>query len=481
MKKVTIWKFTATLAFLCTLGACSNSSSPDDEDDYGTSTKPTSATSTKSSAKSNTKSSASNANLAACEALKEVLAAPSNFNIEKDADSDTSWTLSWDYTRNDNRPEEGFEIQVLDMDTESPEWEYEGSSNADVSIYRLKGEKKAGKYYRVVAVDKCAKSKESNRMQIKSNGYGDNDVGKEKTDVPTDVAIARIAPSVWELSWKYADTKDDPNRKFVIQTSKLKDFKWTGLKKPLDGNVRHYYIEGRDMIETYFRLAVVNSGDTSAFTEAVQLTPEIAYRDYMALEVPVPTPKITLEYTEAYDRDGDPETKEKTYLTAAATYTITDKFISKYIVESEYTDTVYYEARWFTSLEHYNYYKGSCEGKKKSEVVTGKVECDSCYWVETIPYQEPSISKRFNVFQDFADAARKNHVYDDCYSRAEDSAELADCLESHVRGVCGYYVQLRIVWKDNVNGKGKGATDWSEWTQPFNVGDISGSDVLCSK
>jgi hypothetical protein len=222
-------------------------------------------------------------------------------------------------------------------------------------------------------------------------------------------------------------------------------------------------------------LAVVNSGDTSAFTEAVQLTPDIAYRDYMALDVPVPTPKVTLTYTESIDRDNDPETKEKTYLTAAASYTITDKFISKYIVESEYTDTVYYEARWFTSLEHYNYYKGSCEGKKKSE------KCDSCYWVESIPYQEPSISKRFSVYDDFVDAAKKTHVYEDCYSRAEDGLELAICLESHVRDICGYYVQLRIVWKDNVNGKGKGATDWSEWTQPYNVGDISGIDVLCAQ
>jgi hypothetical protein len=49
------------------------------------------------------------------------------------------------------------------------------------------------------------------------------------------------------------------------------------------------------------------------------------------------------------------------------------------------------------------------------------------------------------------------------------------CIPGYVRGICGYYVQLRIVWKD-VNGE----TDWSEWTQPFNVSDISGADDLCN-
>ena len=354
MKKLTFWKFSTTVAFLFSLSACSNSSAPDELDDESSTTTPTSASSTKSSSSgaTKTKSSASNANQAACDALKEVLAAPSGFSIEKVTDS--SWTLTWEYTRNDNRPEEGFEIQVLDMDADSPEWEHEGNSNADVTIYKLEGAKKAGKYYRVAAFDKCATSKESNRMQIKSNGYGDAETTTPKTDIPTDVAIVRVAPSVWELSWKYSETNDDPNRKFVIQSSKLKDFKWTGLKSAIDGNVRHYYIQGRDKIETYYRMAVVNSGDTSAFTEAVQLTPEIAYRDYMALNAPGLSTKYSYLYTIGIEANNDTATRyDETITQVVATFTVDKDLISKYIVESEYTDTVYYEARWFTSLENY--------------------------------------------------------------------------------------------------------------------------------
>lgn len=463
MKKNSIWKMTTLATFLCALGACTNSSAPDDDEFDPTMTSSTSTTKRSSSAIISGN----------CSLVKESLAAPSNFAVTKDNDS--SWTLSWDYSRNDSRGETGFEIQSLDMEASSPDWEGEGTTNADVTIYKLKGAKKAGKYYRVIAYDACGVSKESNRVQIKADGYTNIDsTAVVQTDVPTDVAITRVAPSVWELSWKYSDTKEDPNRKFIIQTSKLKDFKWTGLKSPIEGNVRHYYIEGLDKIETYYRLAVVNSGDTSAFTEAVQLTPDIAYRSYMSLNVPVPTPKITLTYVTSIDRDDDPTTEDETIVKALSTYTITDNFISKYIVESQYTDTVYYEARWFTSLENYNNYKADCDGKKKIDV------CDSCYWVESFPYQEPSISKRYDARQDFADAAKKTSYYEYCYDNSESEKAFALCLESYVRKICGYYVQFRIVWKDNINGKGKGATDWSEWTQPLNVGDISGADALCS-
>ena len=148
-------------------------------------------------------------------------------------------------------------------------------------------------------------------------------------------------------------------------------------------------------------------------------------------------------------------------------------------------------------MENFNYYKGNCEGKKKTD------KCDSCYWTETFPYQEPSISKRFSV-DDYADADRKTTIYKSCAATykytAENHAKLYDpdtdpaewkaiaaneanmalCLEHYLRGICGYYVQIRAVWKDNANGKGKGETDWSEWTQPFNLSEMSGADDLCN-
>lgn len=390
MKNLTIWKLTATAAFLCSLGACSNSASPEDElGNLGV--KPVTSATSESNSSSSTKSN-------------------STSDSNSSTDSTSTSTLS----------------------------------------------------------------------------------------APTDLAITRIAPSIWDLSWNYSDASENSKRKFIIQSSKLKDFKWTNLGSAIEGNVRHYYIQGRDQIETYYRMAAISDGDTSTFTDAVQLTPDISYRDYMALNTPVPSTKFTLYYTTGIEADRDTSSEDKTFTEAVATYTITSNFISKYIVESEYTDTVYYEARWFTSLENYNFYKGNCEGKKTSD------KCDSCYWSETFPYQEPSISKRFSAYDDFASSDRKKTVFETCaatysytaenhaklYDPETDAAEwrslaakeasMAQCVQAYVRGICDYYVQLRIVWKDKTNGKGKGETDWSEWTEPFNISDISGTDDLCN-
>lgn len=453
MKKYSIWKITAAATFLCALGACTNSSAPDDDFDYDDSVT-TSSTST-------TKRSSSSTGTTKCSSVKDTLAAPTNFSVTKD--TDTSWTLSWAYSRNSSRGESGFEVQALDLEASSPDWESEGSTNSDVNIYKLKGSKKANKYYRVLAYDGCGTSKESNRVQIKSDGSIVDDSTttiETASDLPTDVSITRIAPSVWDLSWKYSDNKDDPNRKFIIQYSKLKDFKWTALKSPIEGNVRHYYIEGLDKIETYYRMAVVNSGDTSAFTDAIQLTPDIAYRSYMSIETPVFSPTFTTLTTKIAETDT---TQRDVTVGTIASYTISDNMISKYVIESEYTDTVYYEARWFTSLEHYSYFKENCDGKKKSE------KCDSCYWSETFRYQEPSISKRFDALTDYIDAAKKTSIYVDCYESTSDADGFEQCLLHYAKEICGYYVQFRIVWKDNINGKGKGATDWTEWTTPYSL------------
>lgn len=413
------------------------------------------------------------------------LAVPKNLVL--DPLGNNEYLLSWSYTNTPKRPASGFVLQKLYI-ANGKNWEdIKASVGKDVLFYKLTADSE--KYYvRIAAKDSKGISEYSNVIEVPKKGEGE-----DLTTPPSELSISRIAPSVWELTWNYSVTVENPNRKFIIQSSKLKDFKWVDVGTEIKGNVRNYYIQGRDKIESYYRMAVVNDGDTSAFSDVIQLTPEIKYRDYMALEVPVPSEKFVLGYTTAYEADKDTASKNDiTYISATATYTITENYISKYIVESKYTDTVYYEARWFTSLEQYNYYKGSCEGKKKGD------KCDSCYWVEPFPYEEPSITKRFNE-TDFVDKAKTTTIFEFCkdssgydadehsllYS-ASTSADkweeimahetgMSMCIPGYVRGICGYYVQLRIVWKD-VNGE----TDWSEWTQPFNVSDISGADDLCN-
>ncbi len=415
------------------------------------------------------------------------LAVPVNLSLTNLGNNE--YMLSWQYTDAAKRPAKGFVLQKLII-ANGKSWEnINATVNKDVLFYKLTADTE--KYFiRVAAKDDKGLSAYSNVIEVPKKGEGE-----DLTTPPTNLTIARIAPSVWELTWDYGVTIENPNRKFIIQSSKLKDFKWVDIGTKIDGGLRNYYIQGRDKIETYYRMAVVNNGDTSAFSDVVQLTPEIAYRDYMALNVPAPSQKIVWTFITDIEADRDTSTKKDvTIISASATYTITENFVSKYIFESEYTDTVYYEARWFTSLEHYNAYKQTCDGKKESNY------CDSCYWDEQFPYQEPSISKSVGV-SDFYLPDGSLNVYQACSTStnydpdehpilfdADTSAahkakwqkvmnqevSMANCLQRYTRNICGYYVQLRIVWKDK-----NGETDWSEWTEPYNVGDISGADDIC--
>ena len=426
------------------------------------------------------------------EKSKVAFAVPSNLMV-KNQDAGT-WMLEWSYKPVEARPEKGFVIQKLDL--ENSKWEDFDTTGAGVYRAMITGLTDPYNYFRVAAFDDDGMSEFSTDVLV---SVSEADVEVTVVNPPANLAIARIAPSVWELSWQYDIASDNPDRKFIIQSSKLKDFEWTDVETDIEGDVRYYRIQGRDKIETYYRMAVIDKEDTSAFTEAVQLTPEIPYREYMALNVPVPTMKFIKYYTTNYEVDKDTSTKnDVTYVDGTATYTITENFISKYIAESEYTDTMYYEARWFTSLEHYNDYKiGGCDGKKTSN------GCDSCYWEEQFPYQEPSIKKGFyesDIYLPGKDGDKDTTVYTYCklstgyspsehskiYDPATDKDErealiaievaMSKCLQHYVRNICGYYVQIRIVWTDT-----NGETDWSEWTQPFSVADISGADDICAR
>jgi hypothetical protein len=418
------------------------------------------------------------------------LAIPVNLSLASLGNNE--YMLSWQYTDVAKRPAKGFVLQKLVI-ANGKSWEdIKATVNKDVLFYKLSADTE--KYYvRVAAKDDKGLSQYSNVIEVPKKGEGE-----DLTTPPTDLTISRIAPSVWELTWKYENNVDNANRRFIIQSSKLtnykpENFKWKDVGVEIDGNLRTYYILGRDNIETFYRMAVVNDGDTSAFTETVQLTPEIAYRDYMALNVPAPSTKFQTYYVNGIESDRDTSTKDdQVFVTTQATYTITKNFISKYIRESEYTDTVYYQARWFTSLEQYNNYKGTCDGKKESN------KCDSCYWIEEFPYEEPSISKSFDATNDFNTAKKDKTVYQACVEtygyNKEDHLKLykattpedewlkimdneistGTCILAYIDNICDYYVQFRIIWTDT-----NGETDYSEWTEPFNVADMSGAKEFC--
>lgn len=420
-----------------------------------------------------------------------VFSIPANLIVK--AQGTGVWMLEWTYKPVVDRPEKGFNVQKLDL--ENSKWVDFTQTGTGVYRAKIEGLTDQYNYFRVAAFDDDGSSEYSTDVLVTLT---EEEAEQVVVNPPSGLAIARIAPSVWELSWSYDIASDNDERTFIIQSSKLKDFEWTDVDL-IDGNVRYYNIQGRDKIETYYRMAVIDKGDTSAFTEAVQLTPDVAYRDYMSPVTPVASSKLVLYYVEDYEVDKDTSTKDDlTYTDASVIFTMTSDFISKYIYESEYTDTVYYEARWFNPVNYYNSYKLDCDGRKTADY------CDSCYWDETFPYQSPSIQKDFfssDIYAKMAEGSSEKDTSVVKYCRIKNDYDAANhaaiyledtdesdrmtymnndlatsmCIENYLRIFCSYLVQFRIVWKD-VNGE----TDWSEWSAPFSLSELSGADAVCS-
>lgn len=412
-------------------------------------------------------------------------------NLAVKAQGTGVWMLEWTYRPVEDRPEDGFKVQRLDL--ENSKWVDFTETGTGVYRAKIEGLTDEYNYFRVAAFDEDGVSEYSTDILVTLTEEESEQV---VVNPPSNLALARVAPSVWELSWTYDIASDNDERTFIIQSSKLKDFEWTDVDE-LKGNVRYYNVQGRDKIETYYRMAVIDKGDTSAFTEAIQLTPEIPYRDYMAPNTPTQSSKLTLYYTNAYEVDKDTSTKDdKTYTDVSFTFTMASDFISKYIYESEYTDTVYYEARWYNPVDYLNSYKLDCEGKKTADF------CDSCYWIESFPYEAPSIEKDFysdDIYQKASGSEKDVNVVQYCrntygYTSEHHSAiYLADtedadrmtymsedystslCIENYLSVACSYFVQFRIVWKDVY-----GETDWSEWSAPFGLSEVSGADAICT-
>lgn len=95
---------------------------------------------------------------------QNTLSAPTGLQIAENGDN--KWVLSWEYTANDNRPGSMFLIEVIDMSDSVPQWETLDTCDMNVTMYNLVGASHVGKYYRVLVRDDCGVSRGSNRMRV---------------------------------------------------------------------------------------------------------------------------------------------------------------------------------------------------------------------------------------------------------------------------------------------------------------------------
>ena len=222
MKKITLWTLGISAAFFCGITACSDTSSSledtiiSDDDSLSSSS---GGKDGKSSSGTKTTSSSSRDSIA-CKAVTDELTSPTDLNVVKNGDN--RWILLWNYEQNDNRPENGFMIEVLDMSDKSPKWQTLDSTSADVTMFNLVGESKASKYYRILAVDDCGNSKPTDMVQVSTAGSGSTTASAELA-VPTDLKLDTLGNNQWQLSWSYTNNANRPENGFQLQSLDLND------------------------------------------------------------------------------------------------------------------------------------------------------------------------------------------------------------------------------------------------------------------
>jgi len=289
MNKSTFWKLGFTSALVFSLGACSDTISSDEINGDG---ELLTEESSSSSAGKDKKSSSSSATLdsAACARISKVsLAAPTDLNVVKS--SDNKWVLFWNYTNNEERPDDGFLIEMLDMSDSVPSWAPFDSTSIEVTMYNLVGESKSGKYYRVSAKDECGVSKPTSMVQVSTAGSGSTTASAELA-VPTNLKLDTLDNNKWQLSWSYTNNANRPENGFKLQSLDLsaESPTWKDDGKTNKG-VHVTIIDGAKKGGLLFHVAAVDTNGTSEYSEQITIpkmpdSASIAGNADMALAVP---------------------------------------------------------------------------------------------------------------------------------------------------------------------------------------------------
>ena len=443
---------------------------------------------------------------------EDAIPAPENLVAEKMADG--TWMLQWKYTPSKDRPESGFILQKLDITKN--EWNTVDSTGAGVNRYIIGELKDQYNFFRVAAFDKEGVSAYSADV-LASEAAAE----AEALPTPTGLTFVRVAPSVWEMSWKFDIAKEKPETMFIIQSAKLKGFEWEKVAV-VKGENRVLVITGKDKLENYYRIATTNGSDTSLYSDAVQLTTVYPYRADVNPKTPEMSVSLGLGVNTGFEINMDTSSTDKIYVSAKVAFDVKQSMIDKNIVESKYTDTVYYEARWYTPT----YYspRGDLVDVFNEGNLDGRENLGTT-WDESFLYAEPSISLGFSGSDSTKVGSTVKDVWEICEDRygyyddikgfrvdslkdAEENVTLDTvpvmasvesiikglvtidkasfykamkiskstglCIQNHVKSLCDFRIQVRIVWTDS-----NGETDRSEWTLPTGIKEGKGADGLC--
>ena len=292
MNTSTFWKLGITTAIFCGLTACSDTISSDDDSintiskDGGSSS---SSTGKKGTSSANDEVSSSSKSKIGCDTLSTTLAYPTDLSVVKNGDN--KWILFWNYNETEGRPENAFIIETLNMSDTSPKWKILDSTSADVTMFNLVGESKAGKYYRIMAKDQCGISKPTDMIQVSTAGTGSTSASAELA-VPTDLKLDTLGNNQWQLSWSYKNNSNRPENGFQLQVLNLNDEspKWKDETSTNKG-VHVIKIDGTKKGGLIYHVAAKDSNGVSEYSAEIRIpsaTDDNSSNSNTTLELAVP-------------------------------------------------------------------------------------------------------------------------------------------------------------------------------------------------
>lgn len=294
MNKSTFWKLGITTAIFCGFTACSDTISSDgdtlnpisEDEDLSSSSIGKKGT---SSANDEVSSSSSKAKIG-CDSVSTTLAFPTDLSVVKNGDN--KWILFWNYIETEGRPEEAFIIETLNMSDKTPKWKTLDSTSADVTMFNLVGETKAGKYYRIMAKDQCGTSKPTDMIQVSTAGTGSTSASAELA-VPTDLKLDTLGNNQWQLSWSYENNSNRPENGFQLQVLNLNDEspKWKDETSTNKG-VHVIKIDGTKKGGLIYHVAAKDSNGVSEYSAEIRIpnaTDDNTSNSNSTLELAVPT------------------------------------------------------------------------------------------------------------------------------------------------------------------------------------------------
>ena len=207
------------------------------------------------------------------------LAIPTDLKL--DTLGNNQWQLSWSYTNNSNRPENGFQLQSLDLNDNNPKWVNDVTTNKGVHVVKIDGTRKGGLIYHVAAKDTNGLSEYSSEIRIPSATDNSSSTNNDnELAVPTDLKIDSTAVNQWKLSWSYTNNKANPENGFVLQALNLEasdGVKWVDMSSVNQG-VHYILVNSTKYGGQYIRIAAKNADgkQRSAYSEEILIPKAIA-------------------------------------------------------------------------------------------------------------------------------------------------------------------------------------------------------------